>query len=94
MYKVFFYDKTIILTDKAYDDSVANSDVVYNFNDLKNFESVVMEFLSDKYHNRAIFFYKDRKFLAKNFFNFFMEFKSVPDACRFYEKKLGEKVIQ
>lgn len=71
MYKVFFHDKTIILTNKAYNATAADGDIAYNFNDLKNFESVVMEFLSDKYHNRAIFFYKDTELLAKKFFNIF-----------------------
>lgn len=71
MYKVFFYDKTILLTDKAYNVSVAKDDAVYNFNYLKNFKSVVMEFFSDESHNRAIFFYKDRELLAKNFFKIF-----------------------
>lgn len=71
MYKVFFYEKTILLTDKAYKNYQGKSDVVYNLNDLKNFESVVMEFLSDKHHNRAIFCYKDRDLLVKNFFKIF-----------------------
>ncbi len=71
MYKVFYYDKLIILTGKKNKIFPSEADMVIDYQKYKDFEDVVEWFLTDKKTSRLIVHTKNLKALKVHFFSLF-----------------------
>ncbi|HKK09191.1 MAG TPA: NUDIX domain-containing protein [Bacteroidales bacterium] len=71
MYKVFYYDKLIILTGKKNRIFPSDSDVVIDYQKYKDFEDAIEWFLTEKKTNRLIVHTRNLKALKIHFFSLF-----------------------
>lgn len=90
MYKVFYYDKLIVLSGKKDRIFPSDSDVVIDYQKYKDFEETIEWFLTDKKTNRLIVHTRNLKSLKNHFFSLF---KGVEAAGGLVVNDSGELLV-
>ncbi len=72
MYKVFYYDKAILLTGNKAEARTAAGKIFYDFTKTEKIETAVMHFLSEDAHKNAVLYHPDAEWLKNRFFSLFI----------------------
>lgn len=71
MYKVFFYEKTLLLAESSLEISPGRGHIVYNIGEQSQLKNVVFNFLHSKKQDRAIFYHPNPDRLMELFSGLF-----------------------